>query len=82
MVILKILSGVLIVALFIYSKVNAHESKISIKYSKAYQLIKSILNPILNLLRKVFKPHQIGNGLFIDTSQIFLLVLLLIIFKS
>lgn len=79
---LQFFSAILIVALFIFSKVNSYENKISIKYKKAYSIIKSILNPILGFLKTLFKPFQIGENLFIDTSQIILLILLMIILKA
>lgn len=82
MAILQLFSAILIVALFIFSKVNFYENKISIKYKKAYSIIESILKPILDFLKTVFKPFQIGENLFIDTSQIILLILLIIILKA
>mgnify|MGYP000197474297 CR=1 FL=1 len=78
MSILKIFIFILILSLFIYSKVNSYESQISVKYKKVYSIIKSVLKPILDVLNSIFKPYQIGNNLYIDTSQIILLILLLI----
>lgn len=79
---LKVFATLMIVALFIYSKVNIHENLISQKFTKPYSIIKSILKPILDLLKKIFRPYQIGRGLSIDTSQICLLIILLLVVKS
>ncbi len=79
MIIFKFLLAVLIVSLFIYSKVGSFENQISEKYLKIFTIIKSIFKPVLNFLKTLFKPYKIGVNLFIDTSQIVLLILLLII---
>jgi uncharacterized protein YggT (Ycf19 family) len=44
---------------------------------KRFQFLEKILEPILRLLRKAFKPAQVGQGLAIDTAQFVLLILLL-----
>ncbi len=79
--IVKLLVSVLIVGLFLYSKLHVHESKLSPSFMKVYQPIKSLLLPILQFLNRFFKPYKIGHGLSIDVSQIVLLIALLIILR-
>jgi hypothetical protein len=76
-----ILINVLIVALFLYSKLTPYKANLTGNYQYAFQFFERILQPILNFLRKVAKPAKVGNGIAVDMSQIFLLILFLIILK-
>ncbi len=69
----------MIVALFIYSKVQIYELKMFPKYQKTFATIKSFVKPLLSMLGNFVKPFKIGNGLFIDATQFILLILLLLI---
>jgi len=77
--ILYIALNVLIVGLFLYSKLLPYKDKLSPKYKKVFGFFDSIFNPIFNLLKKVFTPYPVGGGVGVDLTQIVLLVLLLII---
>ena len=77
--ILYIALNVLIVGLFLYSKLLPYKDKLSPKYKKVFSFFDSIFNPIFNLLKKVFTPYPVGGGVGVDMTQIVLLVLLLII---
>jgi uncharacterized protein YggT (Ycf19 family) len=79
--ILYILINVLIVALFLYSKLTPYKAKLTGKYQSAFQFFERIFQPILNFLRKMAKPAQVGNGIVVDMTQIILLILLLIILR-
>jgi hypothetical protein len=72
---------VLIVGLFLYSKLTPYKPKLTGTYLSTFNFFEGIFGPILNLLRKIAKPLQVGNGIAVDMSQIILLLLLLIILK-
>jgi hypothetical protein len=76
-----ILINVLIVALFLYSKLMPYKSSLTGKYQAAFLGFERFVQPVLNLLRKVAKPAKVGNGIAVDMSQIILLILLLMILK-
>lgn len=77
--ILYIALNILIVGLFLYSKLLPYRDKLSPKYKKVFGFFDSIFNPIFNLLKKIFTPYPVGGGVGIDMTQLVLLVLLLII---
>ncbi|MCU0432675.1 MAG: YggT family protein [Bacteroidia bacterium] len=67
----------LIIGLFLYSKLYPYKNRMAPQILKRFQFLEKILEPILRLLRKAFKPAQVGQGLAIDTAQFVLLILLL-----
>jgi len=77
--IIRVVAFLLILGLFIYSKLLPHESKLKPKWGKVFRIIKSIFQPILHLSNKFFHPYQVGYGISIDISQLILLIILLII---
>jgi uncharacterized protein YggT (Ycf19 family) len=79
--ILYTLINVLIVALFLYSKLTPYKSNLTEKYKSAFLFFERIFQPILNFLRKIAKPAQVGNGIAVDMSQIILPILFLITLK-
>jgi len=76
---LLIASNVLVVSLFLYSKLLPHKDRLTGSYKSAFAFIHKILDPVLSRLKKVTGTTQVGNGLFVDMSQIFLLVILLVL---
>ncbi|GHS87036.1 hypothetical protein FACS1894201_08230 [Bacteroidia bacterium] len=57
------------------SEANSDELQLApLFFERIFQLV-------LNLLRKIAKPVQVGNGFAVDMSQIILLILFLIILK-
>ncbi len=82
MVFLKLCAFLLVISLFIFSKLHAYEARILPKYKKGFGYITSVLKPILNAFSQFFKPHQVGNGISIDTTQFVLLILLLLILMA
>lgn len=76
---LYILINVLIVGLFLYSKLTPYKNRLTGIYLKTFNFFESIFNPFLNFLKKIAKPAQVGNGIAVDISQIFLLIILLLI---
>jgi uncharacterized protein YggT (Ycf19 family) len=78
---LYLLINLLIVGLFLYSKLTPHKSRLTGSYLNIFNFFERIFDPLLNLLRKVAKPSQVGNGIAVDMSQIILLILLLLSLK-
>lgn len=71
--------SILIVGLFLVSKLLPYKDKLSAKYRKVFDFLNKIFSPIFNLLKQVVKPVQVGAGLFVDMSQIVLLAFLLLL---
>ena len=68
---------VLIVGLFLYSKLVPYKDKLSQQYKRLFNFFDAIYSPIFNFMRKFIKPFQVGFGLSIDMSQIVLLIVFL-----
>jgi hypothetical protein len=78
-VLFYILVSVVIVLLFLYSKFTPYKARLTGQYLKTFTFCEKVFEPILNLLRKIAKPAQAGNGIAVDMSQIILLLILLLI---
>lgn len=78
---LYIILNLLIVGLFVYSKLTPHKARLEGNYLKTYNFFEKIFEPVLNLLRSIAKPVQVGTGLAVDMSQILLLLILLLLLK-
>jgi uncharacterized protein YggT (Ycf19 family) len=79
MFILKIFIYVLIVGLFLYSKLLPYKDKLNAKYKKIFDFFDAIFYPIFNFLRPMVKPFQVGTGLSVDMTQLVLLIILLLL---
>lgn len=79
MILLKIAAFVLVIALFLYTKLRAVENQLDQKYQGPFKIISSIMSPVLGFFRGLIKPVQIGYGLSIDLSPFILLIILLLI---
>jgi hypothetical protein len=77
--IIPILINILIVGLFLYSKLFPYKDKLKPEYKKIFDFFNSIFSPIFNFLRNIIKPFQVGLGLSVDMSQIVLLIIFLMI---
>lgn len=75
--ILRIFIYVLIVGLFLYSKLLPYKDKLNNQYKRPFSFFDTIFSPILNFLKKYIKPFQVGQGLAVDMTQIFLLLILM-----
>jgi len=75
---LYIFVNVLIVGLFLYSKLTPYKDRLTGNYLKTFNFFDAIFNPILAIFRPMARPAQVGNGIAVDISQIILLILLLI----
>lgn len=78
---IKIIIYILIVGLFLYSKLLPYKDKLSHQYKGIFNFFDALFRPIFNFMRKFIKPFQVGFGLAIDMSQIVLLILLLILLQ-
>ncbi len=75
----KILIYILIIGLFLYSKILPYKDKLDIKYKKIFDFFNAIFTPIFKLFSSFFKPIQLGLALSVDMTQIVLLIILLLI---
>ena len=73
--------NVLIVGLFLYSKLTPYKDRLTGKHLKTFNFFDKIFYPILNVFKPMARPMQVGNGIAVDLSQIILLVILLVVLK-
>lgn len=71
--------NILIIGLFLYSKLLPHKDKLNTQYKKIFEFFNSIFSPIFNFLKNMVKPFQVGLGLSVDMSQIVLLIIFLML---
>ena len=76
---IPVLISTLIVALFLYSKLLPYKVKLTPQYRKIFDLIDRLFVLILNFLKNIIKPFQVGTGLYVDMSQIVVLIIFLIL---
>lgn len=74
---LTLFINVLIAGLFLYSKLLPYKDRLTGNYKSMFGFFDSIFSPIFKWLKQRVKPHQVGNGLFIDMSQFIILLILL-----
>ena len=77
--ILRLVLSVLIIGLFLYSKLLPYKDKLNGQYKGIFNFFNSVFSPFLNGLKSFIKPFQVGPGLLVDLTQIVLLVILLIV---
>ncbi len=76
---IPILINILIVGLFLYSKLLPYKDKLNPQFKKIFDFFNSIFFPIFNFLKNMVKPFQVGIGLSVDMSQIVLLIIFLML---
>lgn len=76
---IPVLISLLIIGLFLYSKLLPFKDKLNPKYKKIFDFFNSLFSPIFNFLKIRIKPFQVGLGLSIDMSQIVLLIIFLML---
>jgi len=79
--IVYILANVLIIGLFLYSKLTPYKDQLTGNYKKTFVFFDKLFTPILSFIKTLVKPLQVGNGIAVDMSQIILLFLILLIIK-
>ncbi len=77
--ILIFFANILIVGLFLYSKLLPYKDKLNPQYKPIFDFFNKVLTPILNFLKRFIKPFQVGQGIAVDITQIVLLITLLIV---
>lgn len=77
--VLSYVVNILIIGLFLYSKLLPHKDKLNNQYKGLFNFFNSVFAPILNFLKRFIKPFQVGQGLSVDMTQIILLIVFLII---
>ena len=75
----KIFIQILIVGLFLYSKLLPYKDKLNPQYRSIFDFFNSIFSPIFNFLKTIIKPFQVGVGLALDMTQIVLLIIFLML---
>ena len=78
---LYIFVNILIIGLFLYSKLTPYKDRLTGNYLKIFNFFDAIFNPILAIFRPFARPAQVGNGIAVDVSQIILMIILLIVLK-
>lgn len=76
---IPLLISLLIIGLFLYSKLLPFKDKLNPKYKKIFDFFNSLFSPIFKFLKIRIKPFQVGLGLSIDMSQIVLLIIFLML---
>jgi hypothetical protein len=82
MIIISIFLNFLVIGLFLYSKLLPYKQKLNPQYLKIFTFFDNIFSPIFNFMKKHIKPFQVGNGLFVDMTQIVLLILFLFLLNA
>jgi hypothetical protein len=80
--IIPIILNIFIIGLFLYSKLLPYKDKLNPQYRKIFDFFNSLFTPIFNILKKMIKPFQVGNGLFVDMTQVVLLILFLFLLNA
>lgn len=73
--------SILIVGLFLYSKLTPYKDRLIGNYRTTFNFFDSIFRPILAIFKPFAPPAQVGIGIAVDMSQIILIVILLIVLK-
>ena len=79
MKIITFLINILIVGLFLYSKLLPYKDKLNPQYKKVFDFFNNVFSPMFNFLKNLVKPIQVGVGLSVDMSQIILLIIFLML---
>lgn len=77
--IIKIFIQILIVGLFLYSKLLPYKDKLNPQYRSIFDFFNSVFSPIFKFLKTMIKPFQVGIGLAVDMTQIVLLIIFLML---
>ena len=77
MLIVIIFLNVLLVGLFLYSKLLPHKDLLNPQYKSIFDFFNTIFSPVLNFLKSVISPFTVGVGLSVDMTQIVLFIVLL-----
>lgn len=70
---------IFVIGLFLYSKLLPHKANLNYKYKGVFNFFNRVFTPVSNFLKKYIKPFQVGSGLFVDMTQVVLLILSLVL---
>ncbi len=73
--------NLLIIGLFFYSKTWNYQAQLHPQFKRVFDVLDKMLTPILDFLKGIIKPYEIGTGVSVDMSQFILLALLLLLLK-
>ena len=76
--IIHLIINILIVGLFLYSKLLPYEDRLTGQYKQTFSFFKSIFKPVLSIFSGI-KPFQVGTGLSVHMTEILLLIILLVL---
>lgn len=76
---ISIIVTILVVGLFLYSKLLPYKDKLNPHYRKVFDFFNIFFSPIFNFLKNRIKPFQVGVGLSIDMTQLLLLIIFLML---
>ena len=76
---LILILNLFIIGLFLYSKLLPHKANLNSKYNGVFNFFNGVFMPVLNFLKKLLKPFQVGIALSIDMTQVALLILFLVL---
>jgi len=79
--ILFLFLNIAIIGLFLYSKLLPYKDRLGQQYKSMFNFFDRLFTPILTFLKKFIKPTVVGQGLAVDMTQIFLLILFLMLLK-
>nr|WP_294931869.1 hypothetical protein [uncultured Flavobacterium sp.] len=77
--IIKFFIQILIIGLFLYSKLLPYKDKLNPQYRSIFDFFNTIFSPIFNFLKTIIKPFQVGIGLAVDMTQVLLLIIFLML---
>jgi hypothetical protein len=75
-IVLKVLIVASMIALYLYAKLAPHKDLLDAKHRGWYDNIDKIFGGIMRSLGKSAKPYPVGNGLFLDMGQLYLMLIL------
>ena len=77
--ILKLILSILLIGLFLYSKLLPYKDKLNNKYKGIFNFFNAIFSPILNFFKSFIKPFVVGQGLSVDMTQVLLFAIFIIL---
>jgi hypothetical protein len=77
--IFRFILALVILCLFLYTKIKPVKNNLNPSLKKAYSYIEIFFDKLFNFMGKIIKPIVIGTNVSIDISQIIILIILLIL---
>jgi hypothetical protein len=77
--IFRFILALVVLGLFLYTKVKPVKNSLTPNLKKAYSIIEIFFDKVFNFMGQIIKPVAIGTNVSIDISQIIILIILLIL---